>query len=264
MILELQRAANRRMRMTILVLAGLVVLLASGLLGALLFGGGSGEDGGSGAAPAASSSSAGPDGDDDDGSVETLPPSDGYTAPEQYVQLPVGSGETEGLPTGFPHTPEGAIAVLVSSSRYASSWDPEEIRRNIRVYATEDDKDELLALADQGAQVMRSHVGIPETGPIPPGATVNSWVIGVQWEELSADHVRVSTLVRLTYSAGEGEERHTELISATGDVVWEDGDWKNTPVSPEIASDAPEVGGDIGSQGFIDAGWIAIREGDRR
>ena len=263
MALDLQRAANRRMRIAVLVLVGVVVLLAGMLVGVLVVGGGS--DDGQAAQPSTSPST--PEDTEPEGPgyqpEETTSPGSDFVAPSEYVQLPAGEGEAEGLPVGFPQTPEGAAAAVVSSTRTGWSWDPEQVERGIRVYASEDTRADLLDMAEAGADSVRQYVGIPESGPIPEDAALNAWPIGVQWEELSDGAVRVSTLTRLSFTPGNGEPTQTHLHSTVNDAVWEGGDWKIRAVPAEVVQNAPQAA-DLGTQEFIDAGWVAIQEGEER
>ncbi|UWS77574.1 hypothetical protein [Streptomyces noursei] len=104
---------------------------------------------------------------------------------------------------------------------------------------------------------------MPGTGPLPKGATLTAWPIGVQWTAKGADHVTGFVLVRLTTVPGTGQKAKTELIALPGDAVWQGGDWRIQPTSPNDTPTAPEPA-DLGADAFNVNGWMAIQEGDRR
>lgn len=262
MALDLQRAANRRMRVVVFGLAGAVVLLVGVLVGVLVSGGDDGDE----AAPTAPSTAEASDTDLEGPGFdpeETLQPSGDFVAPSDYVRLPDGAREEEGLPVGFPQSPDGAVAAVAASTRNAWSWDADQIERGIRVYASADTGADLAGMAEAGAEGIRRYIGVSETGPVPQDAALNAWPIGVQWEELDDGAVRVFTLTRIAFTPGGGVQTRTHLHSTVNDAVWEDGDWKVRAVPAEVTRDGPATA-EVGSQKFIDEGWVAIQEGDRR
>ena len=265
MALDLQRAAQRRMRLMVLVLVGVVVLLVGVVVGLAAGGGGGGNPS---AEPTGTPTDGGSDGSDGQEpgfeATETTQPPEEYTAPDEWVQLPAGTGESDsGLPVGFPQTAEGATAMVVASTRNAWTWDPDQVEDGILTYFNVAEQNDLLTMVDEGVQGMREYVGIPATGPVPDGAALNAAPIGVQWEELDDGTVRVSTLTRVTSTPGNGEETSTHLHSSVNDAVWEQGDWKVHSVPAEVVQDAPDAV-ELGSPEFNAAGWIAIQEGDVR
>jgi hypothetical protein len=264
MALDLERAAQRRMRILVIVLAAAVVLLAGIVVSLVAGGSGDGAD----PSPAPTGSPAGNDngGPDDDPGYDpaetTQPPSD-YAAPDEWVQLPTGSGMEEGLPVGFPQTSEGAVAMVVSSTRTGWTWDVAQAESGARVYVNADEREDALAMVDGSVRAVREYVGIAQNGPIPEGAALNAAPIGVQWEELEDGSVRVSTLTRVTFTPGGGEPTTNHLHTTVNDAVWEDGDWQVHSVPAEVVQDVTDPA-DIGSEEFNSLGWIAIQEGDVR
>lgn len=262
MALDLKDRAQRRMRWVVLVMAGVIVLLAGALV-ALLVGGTASEETRTEPEPSGEAPADGGDEGPGHQPTETATPSGDYVAPEEWVRLPAGETETSGLPTGFPHTPEGAAAAVAASTRNSWTWDAAQVERGAEVYACEEDRDEILDLADESASGVREYVGLPATGDIPQDAALHAWPIGVQWEPQDEDTVRVSLLIRLAFTPGEGEPTETHLLSSTNEAVWEGGDWAVCSVRQSVAQDAPEAA-DIGTADFNDAGWVAIQEGENR
>ncbi|MFC4517960.1 MULTISPECIES: hypothetical protein [Streptomyces] len=249
MSLDLQAAANKRMRRGLIALAAIVVVLAVIIVFLLAFGGdkkttdGKGASAGTQPAPAA-----------------TETPSDTYTNPKNWVDLPNGTGTSNGLPVKFPKSPEGAAAMMVSLLRASWTLDPADVARAATTYSLPQEVEAVKAAAPQAAAGNRKVAGIPTDGPIPPGARFFAIPIGVQWTRQDDTHVRVSVDIRVVTNAGNGAENETQLISMAGMAVWSGDDWKNASLPP---GDQPEPF-DIGSEGFNKAGWKAIQEGGRR
>ncbi|WTD07591.1 hypothetical protein OH717_34050 (plasmid) [Streptomyces albidoflavus] len=251
MTLDLQRAAQRRMRRAVITLAALVLVLVAALVVIALRG-----DDRTGSAPAPAperSTTADPT------PVETMPTDAGeYVAPASYVALPDGAGDVGGLPVEFPRTPEGAVAMAVASARNAWSLDAAEVEAGIRAYASAQYRDEMAASAEDGATGNRAFAGLPEKGPIPRGAALNAWPIGVKWEK-KGSAVDVLVLLRVTSVSGAGADPKTTLVVAPGRAIWESGDWKSDLTDPKPLPDPAE----IGTARFNEDGWKAIQEGSR-
>ncbi|MFD5372089.1 hypothetical protein [Streptomyces sp. NPDC127103] len=241
------------MRRAVITLGTLVLVLAAALVVIGVRGGGSD---GKAAAPApqpTATAGAQP--------TATLPPDDGgYVAPEQTVTLPTGAAKAGGLPVKFPRTPEGAAAMAVSSVRNAWALDPARIRAGILAYASTRYRDEMASAADMGAQGNREFAGIATTGPVPTGATLNAWPVGVKYTAVDSSTVDVLVLLRVTHAPKVGAEPTTTLIVSPGRAVWENGDWKGVPTDPNQPLPDPV---DVGTPFFNEDRWMAIQEGDR-
>ncbi|MFC9298490.1 hypothetical protein ACFTWH_28010 [Streptomyces sp. NPDC057011] len=253
MTLNLQQQAQRRMRRALYFLVGLVLVLVGALVAIAFTGGGS-----TTAAPdPKASQSAGPS------AMPTVRPDDGgYVAPAQTVKLPDGAAKASGnLAVQFPHTPEGAAAMAVASVRNAWSLDPAQVKAGILAYSSAQYRDQMAAVAEDGAKGNRQYAGItPETGPVPAGATLNAWPIGVKYAAVNGDTVDVLVLLRVTHAAKAGAEPVTTLVVSPGRAVWEGGDWKGVPTDPGKPLPDPV---DIGTAFFNEDKWKAIQEGDR-
>ncbi|MFJ2110796.1 hypothetical protein ACIOEX_02515 [Streptomyces sp. NPDC087850] len=239
------------MRRAVITLASIVLVLVAALVVIAVNGDNSG-DNKSAAAP--EESTAGPT------PVQTLPPDEGdYVAPAKYVALPGGAEKVGDLPVKFPHSPEGAASMAVASARNAWSFDPAEVKAGILTYASDRYRDAMAASAEDGAKGNREFAGVPGAGPIPPGATLNAWPIGVKWAAVGSNTVDVLVLLRVTSVPGEGAEPKTTLVVVPGRAVWESGDWKGDATDPKPLPDPV----DIGTAKFNEDGWKAIQEGDR-
>ncbi|MGW3091660.1 hypothetical protein [Streptomyces sp. NPDC001108] len=254
MTLDIQRQATRRMRRLVVVLVLVVLVLVAALVVIAVTTGRPTDHDNSAPAPRPSASAPSP--------APTLPEeSGGYVAPEEYVKLPDGSAKAGGLPVRFPRTPEGAAAMAVASSRNAYSWDAGQIRHGILTYAASQYRADMADAAEDGAVGNREYAGVPPKGPVPEGATLNAWPIGVQWTAVDTGSVDVLVLMRVTHSPGTGKKISTDLVVTPGRAIWEAGDWKIEPTAP--TDDLPDPV-DLGTPGFNSGGWKAIQEGDRR
>lgn len=239
------------MRRAVITLGVLVLVLVAALVVIALRGGDAPPKG----APAPQPSTTAPK------PTATLPPDDGgYVAPAETVKLPDGATKSGDLPVKFPRTPDGAAAMAVASARNAWSLDPQRIRAGILAYASAQYRDQMAASADAGAKGNREFAGIPATGPVPAGATLNAWPIGVKYAAVDSDTVDVLVLLRVTHAAKTGTQPTTTLIVSPGRAVWEGGDWKGTATDPNQPLPDPV---DIGTVGFNEDRWQAIQEGDR-
>ncbi|TDT93347.1 hypothetical protein EDD99_8157 [Streptomyces sp. 846.5] len=256
MTLDLQHQAARRMRRLVLVLVAVVIVLVCAVVS--LMARGSGHSSASQlpgpvlsptVVPTSTASAAAP----------TSTASGTFVPPAQYVALPQASHTVDGLPMGWPHTPQGAIAMVVQ--HVTSNWtaDPVADSKAARAYAPPGQADQQAADAAAGAQALRKAFGLPATGPLPAGASFTAWPIGVQWKALDADTVQMSVLVRESSSPGTGQPAVTRVAVTTAMANWTTaGDWKVIE-SPPTALPTPY---DLGTSGFNDAGWIALQQGD--
>ncbi|MEV4437894.1 hypothetical protein AB0K09_02575 [Streptomyces sp. NPDC049577] len=250
MSLDLQTAANKRMRRGLIILAAIAAVLAVIVVLLLAFGGGKKDDG---KAPAPAPTHVGP-------SNPTEGSEDSYASPKSWVKLPEGKERSNGLPVRFPQTDEGAAAMAVALVRAGWSISPEEVEKAAGTYSVPEEAEAAKSMAKDSAAENRKAAGIPTSGPMPQDAAFNVIPIGVQWEHQDNTHVKVSVDVRIVMSSGTGSSPDTRLVSTSTLAVWTDGDWKDHSIPP---GQQPKPA-DIGNPEFNSAGWKAIQEGDRR
>lgn len=256
MTLDLQRAAQQRMRRLIIGLVVLVLVLVAGIIALFLNrGGGSSPT----AAPApAPSSSFNPSNVPAPMPTETT---DGtYVAPKSWVVLPHAGGTKNGLPVQFPHSAQGAASAAVAAVKAGWTWDPDAAAKAAAVYGVPDQAAQLADAARQATSASRISVGLPGTGDLPSGASMSVAPIGVQWSNASADQVTVSVLARVIYTPGGGTDQKTQVIATTDPMVWVNGDWHTQTTNG--GSNANPQPFDLGTDGFNSAGWQAIQQGD--
>ncbi|MFI2077678.1 hypothetical protein [Streptomyces triculaminicus] len=250
MSLDLQAAANKRMRRGLITLAVIVAVLA--VIGVLLLvSGGGKKDSAKRADPGASKPSP---------AATEAPSNETYTKPGHWVKLPEGADKSNGLPVKFPKTNEGAAAMTVAVVRASWSLAAADVEKSAATYVVPEEVDALKAAAGEAAAGNRKMAGIPNDGPPPQDAAFSPVPIGVQWNRQDDTHVKVTVLVRLVTSSGNGKEPETQLIVMSSMAVWNGDDWKMASVPP---GKQPEPF-DIGDEGFNREGWKAIEQGDKR
>jgi hypothetical protein len=262
MSLEFQAAAARRMRRLVTGLVVLVLVLVATVLVLAL------RSGDRSTPPAATSPLPARDGTTSASSpaavspfspTATFTPDSSFVAPVRWVRLPPSTGTRLGLPTGFPHTPQGAVAAAVAAAQYGTTWDLDETDRVVRAYAVPAELDRHLAGSQREVSGSRQSLGLPATGPLPAGAAISGAPIGVVWTVLGPDLVQVVVLGRQTYTT-PGSGQKTLLSSGQQRMVWTDGDWRTAVFTPDQTVKTPDPV-DLGSAAFNDAGWTAIQQG---
>ncbi|MCX4732720.1 hypothetical protein [Streptomyces sp. NBC_01363] len=242
---------------------GAAVVLLTGY--ALLSGDGGGPAGGTGGNAAASSSAT---------------PSPGYQAPEGWTEpdrwaaLPRGARtDGHGSNIGFPHTTEGAAAMLAATNSTAVDSNRTTVDEQLRLYYSyvgkSDQSDQAaerieLAAGDTDKSLARE-MSVPAGQPLPPGAYVRSTVVGYKVIKASADQAGVWLLSRVTQKNGETAKEAASYTRTLVGAQWENGDWKLTAAATTQAQQDAQAQSEPkmvapGDAAFNAAGWTAIRE----
>ncbi|UQI49813.1 hypothetical protein M1P56_35580 (plasmid) [Streptomyces sp. HU2014] len=202
----------------------------------------------------------------------TYAPPGEWTTPERWANLPKGGRTDHGKNTGFPHTTEGAVAMMATlnaTSVQGSHSMVDEQTDLFDVYMaksdrTEANKEKVKANAATTDAGLRRSMGIPTEGAMPPGAYVRTYVIGYKTIKTSADEVSVYLLSRVTSKASETGKESSSYTRNLLAAQWEDGDWKlSTTATLRGAEQAqgkeqPAIVAP-GDAEFNGAGWTAIR-----
>lgn len=184
----------------------------------------------------------------------TSPPED--LAPGGFVDLPAPVKATEGYPTHYPQTPEGAAATAAVSAMAVLSLDYEELGTILPLYITGIDLDQ--SSADAIVSKFRTDMGLPLSGPPPAGAGVAAEIEGIKWRVVDDTHVVVSYQERITFTVpGQAEQNGTG--AATASMVWVDGRWF---VDGTVPDPKTEVYSEPGSEQFVNDGYNVIRNLD--
>ncbi|WP_264928374.1 hypothetical protein [Streptomyces sp. A012304] len=229
-------------------------------------GGGSDTAGNGGATPSTSSSA-------------TASPAPAYTQPEDWTEperwaaLPRGSRTDKyGSQVGFPHTTEGAVGMMVTSTTGSVEPGKSALDGQMRVYRSYirpgDHSDEAADQIEQSAREtdrsLHQQMGVLEDSELPPGSYVRTTVIGYKVIQVSDDEVGSWLLAKVVTKKGELEKETSEYIRLVMGAVWESGDWK---LSGQASARASQQGGSDkpgmatpGDAKFNEIGWTAIRE----
>lgn len=203
------------------------------------------------------------------------PPED-WTEPEKWAALPRGKRtDDHDNQVGFPHTAEGAVAMLASANSTEVKSGHTMVDEQLEIFdsymgkvdRTAENREKVKASAARSDRALRQSMKIPGEGAMPAGAYVRATVIGYKVIESSDDEVSVWLLSRVT---GRTAETAKESGSYTRNVLaahWDgDGkDWKMTTDATKKAVAAikgqqrPTLAAP-GDAAFNRAGWTAIRQ----
>jgi hypothetical protein len=196
-----------------------------------------------------------------------------WTEPEQWAALPRGSRtDKHGSQVGYPHSAEGAVAMMVASTNTNVEPGKSAVDGQMRVYhsyiSSADQSDEAARQIEQAGQQtdtkVRQQMGVGADDPLPPGSYVRTTVIGFKVLQTSDDEVSAWLLGRVVTKKGELEKESTEYIRTLMAARWESGDWK---LSGQATARALKQAGSNkpgmavpGDPQFSEYGWTAIRE----
>ncbi|WP_424533567.1 hypothetical protein ACOZ38_24845 [Sphaerisporangium viridialbum] len=183
-------------------------------------------------------------------------------AAHRTTSLPKPGDYLKGLhPVKFPHTAIGAVATAAAMYQYLYTIDPAAAQRVVDVYVAAENQQTVRRDAAQGAVWFRQKMGLPESGQVPPEATVAVQPIGVQWQTRDADNVYASLNLKLDMVPGDGAPLLTAPAVITVHMQWRPevrgGDWVAVQTPPDQMP-APKSA-EIGTPAFDEQGWLAIR-----
>ncbi|MFE7057612.1 hypothetical protein ACFVAO_20625 [Streptomyces californicus] len=199
-------------------------------------------------------------------------PSD-WTEPERWAVLPRGARTDEhGNEVGFPHTTQGAVAMLVASDSTEYNAQRSHVDVQLGVYEsylapaerTEENRQRIRQGASENDALLRQALGLPEGGALPPGAYSRSQVVGFQVIEETPTGVTAWLLSRVTLKAGETEAEQGSHTTTLAAVEWKNGSWWISAASTESAmrrhgnEKRPPIAAP-GDAAFNSGGWTAIR-----
>lgn len=166
---------------------------------------------------------------------------------------------TEGMPTGYSRSREGAVAAAVAYTTTASErllyLDPERAERALRAIAADASGDALVA--DALAELARARE------PLASGRGTTWWVVrplAVKVGAYSHERARVAVWVVRVLSRQGVVVPQSSWSTETVELVWEQGDWKlwssdaapgPTPVLDGSDMPASAAALDAALQGFV-------------
>ncbi|MBE9500770.1 hypothetical protein IHE61_31195 [Streptomyces sp. GKU 257-1] len=135
--MDLRQRSQKRMRLLVAGLVGVVVLLVGVLVGVLSSGGSdSGTEKKDDAGPPKGSASAQPSEAPDDAEGDGT-----FHDPDTWVNLPKGRAKKNGLPVKFPHTEKGGVAAAVENNRTGWNLEEKEIRKGLATYSDPENRE---------------------------------------------------------------------------------------------------------------------------
>lgn len=199
---------------------------------------------------------------------------DEWTEPGKWVALPRGKHvDDQGNAVGFPHTIEGAVAMLAASNSTVAEGGRTIVDEQLgtfesymaRVDQTPKNRANIRAQAARTDAAFRRNLGIPTEADMPSGAYARTHVVGFKVIKASRNEVSAYLLSRVTTKAGEMEKEGGSYTRTVLAAEWQSSDWKLS--SAAIIRAAREIRGQQkptmaapGDEAFNRAGWTAIRD----
>ncbi|MDA5279883.1 hypothetical protein [Streptomyces sp. Isolate_45] len=250
--------------------AGVALAAVLGLTGYSLL---SGDEAGSGT-PAASTPAPGAAGQATPSPVTTYAPPKDWSEPQRWAVLPRGQNtDIHGSKVGYPHTKEGAIAMLLEGNKTSIGDGRTGRTEQLRVYhsyfAKSDQSDDRKRLIEQqGKGVddrLAQQAGVSPGSPLPAGSYQRVTPIGFKIVTQSNDEVAVWVLSNATSRFGETAKEGGAYSRTLVAAQWVDNDWKLTVEAGVRAfkevkgKEQPQIVAPGDAQ-FNAAGWTALRE----
>lgn len=230
----------------------------------------SGDDGGSdqgkgGASPGASGAAS--------PSATYQAPED-WAEPERWAALPRGERtDSRDSQVGFPHTTEGAAAMLAAANTTAIEATTSNVDEQLRIYnayvsktdQSSQNAEQIELQAQQTDKSLHKEMGVSAGQPLPSGAYVRSNVVGFKVIKESTNEVSMWLLSRVVQKDGETAKEQSSYARVVNGAIWEDGDWKLSGKVTQAALESAQketqpTMAAPGDAAFNAAGWTAIRE----
>ncbi|MFD4371093.1 hypothetical protein [Streptomyces sp. NPDC058486] len=196
-----------------------------------------------------------------------------WTEPERWTALPRGERvDEQGNQIGFPHTREGAVALLAATNNHSAEGEHslgDEKNRLFHAYVSPEDQtaENLRKLAEMTRKTderTARRMGVEAGQPLPAGAYIRTVTIGYKIYVASDDEVVAWVLARTVEKTGETEQESSAYIRGILAARWENDDWKMSgAVSRRFVPEAtsrpgPKIAAP-GDAAFNREGWTAIR-----
>lgn len=176
-------------------------------------------------------------------------PAGGRTGPLRTLP---GDRTVEEVPVGYPHTPVGAVSAAVHYwSQLASTLD---VGRAATIAGVVADPAWSMAVSEleRGRVETRRRLGIPESGPVPDGASVLFTPLMYQVRNVHDDAMDV-LLLGYYEEARPGTASSTSVIVFPTKIRWVDGDWRLP--AQTLEADYTPLMAKPGTTDAADKGW---------
>ena len=178
-------------------------------------------------------------------------------SPTGALTLVQGNQLVDGLYVGYPHSETGVVSAAVEYwTQLGSTLDPDRAATIARLVAdpTWTDGPEQLA---KGPVATRQELGLPTTGSVPAGASVQLEPVEYQLRNSSANASTVLLLADYTTTtSSEGSSTHVGVFPLQ--LIWTANDWKiANPTDGNTYSDLAAIPGS--AQASAD-GWAELNQ----
>jgi hypothetical protein len=172
------------------------------------------------------------------------------------LRLVAGTRPVNGLYLSYPHSTAGAVSAAVEfTTELGSTLDPDRAATIARLVADPSYGDAPQDAA-RGAVSTRQRLGLPGSGPLPPGTAVSLVPSMFQVRDATASQVTVLLLFDYTAMVSHGIFGHLGAMAAG--LHWTTAGWKL------LGPGGPDVSGLIATPGTAAAtakGWEAMTNG---
>lgn len=172
------------------------------------------------------------------------------------VRLVQGSHRVNGVAVGYPHTEAGAVSAAVEyATQLGSTLDPD---RAVAIGEVVADREAGVTPSSfrEGPINSRTHLGLPTTGPVLVGASMNLGPVSYQIREVAHNRITVLLLNYLTViTPAQGMRNLVVVIPCT--LAWSEGDWK-LRVRSDSDPDYADLRYPPGSAQAVAAGWLPV------
>ncbi|MGW9439585.1 hypothetical protein [Streptomyces sp. NPDC055607] len=197
-----------------------------------------------------------------------------WIEPQRWVALPRGQRtDGHGSPVGFPHTAEGAVAMMAAGNTTRIEGGTSNTDEQLRIYRSyigkadqsEEAAEQIELNALAADKSLAKEMGVPAGQPLPSGAYVRTHVIGYKVIKRSGDEVSAWLLARVVQKNGETVEEEGSYTRTLVGARWVEGDWKMSGAATvraqqDAQGQAEPAMAAPGDEAFNTAGWTAIRE----
>jgi hypothetical protein len=170
------------------------------------------------------------------------------------VQLVASRKQVSGVALGWPHSEAGAISAAdAAETELLSTLNPDRAAAVMRLIA-DPGYSSAPQQAAQGVTADRTSLGIPATGPVPSGDSLQTVPVEVQVRDVTPGQVTVLFLGDFIGTvSGQGTQTRIGVFPVA--VRWSGGDWHMLP-SP--AENYESLTADPGSPQAAALGWQQI------
>ncbi|MFF7504172.1 hypothetical protein ACFZBM_32810 [Streptomyces lavendulae] len=249
-------------------IAGLALGAVLVLTGYAIF---SGDDSAPAGSAKGASPSAGVSGEASPEPTYTVPKD--WTEPQRWAALPRGQRTDErGSQIAFPHTFEGAVAMMAASNNVSVGEGRTSADEQLRIYDSYVSQRDYSAVnrervkqdAQKTDKEMAQEMGGPGQKSLPAGAYMRLSTVGFKVLKKSDDEVSVWLLSRGVQRNGETARESGGYSRRVVVAQWVEGDWKMTAAASsraleDVRGKAEPTMAAPGDAVFNEAGWTAIR-----